>query len=60
MTNGDWIRGMTDEELEKNVINPCSSFECGGCPMENWRGRCVTEAGKTIAMEWLESEHEPK
>lgn len=57
MTNGDWIRSLTDEELEKYVINPCKNYECGECPMYNMRGRCVVEAGKAIAMEWLESEY---
>lgn len=58
MTNGDWIRSMTDDELEKNVINPCSSYECGNCPMRYKRGVCVAESSRTIALEWLESEHE--
>lgn len=61
MTNGDWIRSLTDEELAKNVINPCSNYECGVCPMRDKRGRCVVECGSRcydIAMEYFESERE--
>ncbi len=58
MTNGDWIRSLTDEELEKHIIHPCHNFKCGECPMKDGRGKCVAEAGQAIAMEWLESEYE--
>ena len=44
MTNGDWIRSLTDEELEKNVLNPCKYFECGECQLRNERGRCVVDS----------------
>lgn len=62
MTNGDWIRSLTDEELEKNVLNPCKYFECGECQLRNERGRCVVDStGKSkITMEWLESGHEER
>lgn len=65
MTNGDWIRGMTDEELARHVINPCIHYECGECPWKNARGKCVFNAGvrgkcaaDNMAMEWIESGHE--
>lgn len=61
MTNGDWIRSMTDEGLEKYVINPCNNFaDCGDCQMKDGRGKCVVETNKDTAMEWLESEHEER
>lgn len=58
MTNGDWIRSLTDEELEKHIIHPCHNFKCGGCQLANERGKYVLEQSKTIALEWLESERE--
>lgn len=57
MTNGDWIRGMTDEELTRDVIIPCHSYECDECPLRNWRGVCLFDADKNTVLEWLESEH---
>lgn len=51
MTNGDWIRSLTDEELEKHIIHPCHNFKCGGCQLANERGKCVLEQSKTIALE---------
>ncbi len=60
MTNGDWIRSMTDEELEKYMLNQCNNFDCWGCPMMNGRGKCVIGTDKDTAMEWLESEHEER
>ena len=58
MTNGDWIRSLTDGELEEKVLNACSNFNCGECPMRNARGKCVTETDRTTVLEWLESERE--
>mgnify|MGYP001030802318 CR=1 FL=1 len=58
MTNGDWIRGLTDEELEKIVLHPCHIFECGECPLTNGRRECVLKQGRIKAMAWLESERE--
>lgn len=51
---------MTDEELEKYVLNPCKHFDCDECQMRNGRGRCVIDsaAKSNTTMEWLESEHE--
>lgn len=57
MTNGDWIRGMTDEELYKNMVSPCDNYGCGDCPWNNQMGKCMMGAKKDVAMEWLESEH---
>lgn len=58
MTNGDWIRSLTDGELEKHIIHPCHNFKCGECPMKDGRGKCVLEQSATIVLEWLESEYE--
>ena len=64
MTNGDWIRSMTDEELYKNVIAPCYTYDddCGECLWNNATGRCVISSNvkKDMGMEWLESEHEER
>ncbi|MCM1220628.1 MAG: hypothetical protein NC548_39685 [Lachnospiraceae bacterium] len=58
MTNADWIRGMTDEELYRNVIAPCSCHAtCIGCLMLGRRGKCMTESEEDAVMDWLESEH---
>ena len=56
MTNGDWIRSMTDEELEEKVLNVCNNFSCTVCHMKNFRGKCVLSTDKGITLEWLESE----
>lgn len=61
MTNGDWIRRMTDEELEKYVISPCYKYDiCEECPMLDHFGRCVAEAEGSVVLDWLGSEHEEK
>lgn len=60
MTNGDWIRGMTDEELEEKVFNVCNHFSCGKCPIRNARGKCALNTDEDITMAWLESEHEER
>lgn len=59
MTNGDWIRSLTDEELYRDVVAPCFTYDCGGCPWKNAMGRCVINSNnkKDMGMEWLESEH---
>ncbi len=57
MTNADWIRSMTDEELAIEVLNSCDGrATCAGCPWKDARGKCVFESGKGMAMEWLEME----
>lgn len=63
MTNGDWIRSLTDEELYRNVVAPCFTYDCGECPWRNAMGRCVINFSsdrKEIGMAWLESEHEER
>lgn len=61
MTNGDWIRSMTDEELEKYVISACRNYAvCWECPMLDSLGRCVAGAERSAVLEWLESEHEER
>lgn len=35
MTNGDYIRSMTDEEICENYMNDIVDFDCEGCPLEH-------------------------
>lgn len=61
MTNAEWIRSMTNEELARIVVNTCSTFNCCECPLSDASIGCVSNAkydtGNDLkALEWLESE----
>ncbi len=62
MTNYDWIKSMSPEEMAKTILNPCDHYSCENCPLKNSERRCVLNSyyGKSdaAALEWLESERE--
>lgn len=53
MTNGEWIRSLSDEELSE--LRVIGRQHCNLVICEEHHGDC-----RRCALEWLKSQHEPK
>ena len=51
MTNGEWMRTLTDEQLG---VELCNKLDCPGCPFLDLCGWNTTE--KNGAVQWLKQE----
>lgn len=60
MTNYEWIKSLSVEEMANRIINPCDNFSCVNCHMRNSERKCVLnskyDGDNSDAIEWLESE----
>ncbi len=61
MTNYDWIKSMSPEEMARTILNPCDHYKCEDCPLKNHDMRCIINSNygqsDVAALEWLGSEH---
>lgn len=57
MTNYEWIKSLSVEEMAKCIINPCENLRCSKCPYE-WRCRTTDGNANNLSISWLNEERE--
>jgi hypothetical protein len=52
VTNLEWIKNMDTEQMAKDILSPCSHYECRECRLND---ACMD---REKATEWLKKEYE--
>lgn len=58
MTNSEWLRDLSDEDLAEVLSNICFDSGSGNCRACIMKKHCDKEQPQYGILEWLKAEHE--